>query len=184
MRSLLIFSFLLISGISYSQPKVKRFVAGSGRLKLPEKGVWNFYSPRGELEQRYDFDQDSLLYFVKREGLKTKIIVGQDTIREEIDQPPLPVGGFALLYSQVGSFLGPASRSPGNERIGRVEIQLLINEAGEMVDPKVTKGLGSARADDVLNFFKKSDVRWLTAKKGGEKVKAFVVVSISFSSDN
>jgi antitoxin component YwqK of YwqJK toxin-antitoxin module len=53
-------------------------------------GVWEFYFTSGELEQKYDYSNNTLLYYWSNDSLanmKYKIIDGSDTIEARLDRP-------------------------------------------------------------------------------------------------
>ena len=177
MRSVFILCLMLITVVCYSQTKVKRFNLNSN-TRLPVKGVWEFYGWRGELEQRYDFDRDSLLYHVKPHTARVKIIIGQDTIRQEVDQPALPIGGYSFLLSTIASNLSYSKEAIDNGANGRVEMQFVVNEEGKIEYPTFTKTMGLGMDEEVLRVFKDLPVRWMPAKWNGKKVKSVIVLPI------
>ena len=69
--------------------------------------VWDFYCFNGELEQKYDYTNDTLLFYLIDDSISKKeykIIAGPDTLRSQLDRPPLYIGGTASFISYIANY--------------------------------------------------------------------------------
>lgn len=91
------------------------------------------------------------------------------------DEPPHPIGGFgaiqrALRYPEI-------ARKAGIE--GRVIVQVLVSEKGEVVDTRVIKSLGHSGMDEAaINAIK--SVKWKPALQRDKPVKVWVAIPVIF----
>ena len=92
---------------------------------------------------------------------------------------PSPVGGMEAFYS----FLGKKMKYPKQARRmgaeGRVYVQFVVNEAGEMTDLQVIKGIGAGCDEEALRVMKLAP-NWNPGKQRGRPVKVRMVVPIHF----
>ncbi len=91
------------------------------------------------------------------------------------DEPPEPIGGFAaiqknLVYPEI-------ARKAGVE--GRVYVQVIVDEKGNVVSANVTKSLGNNGCDEAAIAAIKS-VKWRPAKQRDKPVKVSVGIPVVF----
>lgn len=91
------------------------------------------------------------------------------------DEPPSPIGGFksiqkALRYPEI-------ARKAGIE--GRVIVQVLVSEKGQVVDTRIMKSLGHSGCDNAaVQAIKK--VKWKPALQRDKPVKVWVAIPVIF----
>lgn len=91
------------------------------------------------------------------------------------DEPPSPVGGFAaiqraLKYPEI-------ARKAGIE--GKVIVQVLVSEKGEVINTKIIKSLGHAGMDEsAVNAIR--GVKWKPALQRDKPVKVWVAIPVIF----
>jgi hypothetical protein len=109
-------------------------------------GIWVFYYGNGEIEQKYDFTNDSLLYYMINDSLRNKeykIIIGSDTMWSKLDRPPLYIGGQVSIVQKLlldKSFRYP--KVPRKSRVsGQVATALTIDTNGVALNHRVTKSI-------------------------------------------
>lgn len=91
------------------------------------------------------------------------------------DEPPSPIGGFgaiqkALKYPEI-------ARKAGIE--GRVIVQVLVSEKGQVIKTRVIKSLGHSGCDDAaVNAIK--SVKWKPALQRDKPVKVWVAIPVIF----
>lgn len=91
------------------------------------------------------------------------------------DEPPHPIGGFAaiqraLKYPEI-------ARKAGIE--GKVIVQVLVSEKGQVVRTKIMKSLGHSGCDEAaVNAIK--SVRWKPALQRDKPVKVWVAIPVIF----
>ncbi len=91
------------------------------------------------------------------------------------DEPPQPIGGFAaiqqnLVYPEI-------ARKAGVE--GRVYVNVLIDEQGNVIDTKILKSLGNNGCDEAaVAAIRKA--KWKPAKQRDKPVKVWVGIPVVF----
>ena len=91
------------------------------------------------------------------------------------DEPPQPIGGFAaiqrkLVYPEI-------ARKAGVE--GRVYINVLIDQKGNVVRTKILKSLGNNGCDEAATAAIKA-VKWKPAQQRDKPVKVWVGIPVVF----
>lgn len=100
---------------------------------------------------------------------------GEMQIFVAYDEPPRPVGGFAaiqraLKYPEI-------ARKVGIE--GRVIVQVLVSDKGEVVKTKILKSLGHSGLDEAAVDAIRS-VKWKPAKQRDKPVAVWVSIPVIF----
>ena len=100
---------------------------------------------------------------------------GETPIFVAYDEPPEPIGGFAAIQ---GKLIYPEiARKAGVE--GRVYINVLIDERGNVIDTKVLKSLGNNGCDEAAIAAIRA-VKWKPAKQRDKPVKVWVGIPVVF----
>lgn len=102
----------------------------------------------------------------------------QDSERElfvAYDQPPQPVGGFAAVQKNL--IYPTIARKAGIE--GRVVVNVLVSERGEIDEVKILQSLGDNGCDKAAIAAVKS-TKWQPALSNGKPVKVWVGIPIIF----
>ena len=100
---------------------------------------------------------------------------GETPIFVAYDDPPQPIGGFGamqknLVYPEI-------ARKAGVE--GRVYVNVLIDEKGNVIDTKILKSLGNNGCDEAaVAAIRKA--KWKPAKQRDKAVKVWVGIPIVF----
>jgi protein TonB len=97
-----------------------------------------------------------------------------------VDETATFQGGLASLYAFIGQNMKypKQARKLGVE--GRVFIEFIINESGEVINPKVIQGIGAGCDAEALRAFKAANQAWTPAKHKGQLVKQKMVLPVSF----
>lgn len=102
----------------------------------------------------------------------------ETSIFTEFDTPPTPVGGFAAIQKNL--HYPEIARKAGIE--GRVILNVLISETGEVLDVKVLKqpeqGQHAGLPESAINAVK--GVKWEPATKDGKPLKVWVGIPVIF----
>ncbi|MBN2030406.1 M56 family metallopeptidase [bacterium] len=93
----------------------------------------------------------------------------------EYDEPPEPVGGYRGIQEKI--VYPDIAKKAGVE--GRVMIQALIDENGNVVNTVVMQSLGSSGYDEAAAEAIKT-VEWKPAKRDGVPVKVWIAVPVDF----
>jgi TonB family protein len=144
-------------------------------------GVWEFYDHKGELEQKYDYTKNELVYFKPEEKDKEfSVIEGADTTKTKLDQPPLYIGGSALMFETVFQNLQYPLQAKRSNVSGKVYITFTIDSNGKTSNHRVTQGIGGGCDEEALRVVKGIPDNWLPGQLNGQKVNVEYVLPISF----
>ena len=97
------------------------------------------------------------------------------TIFVAYDEPPAPIGGFAAIQKKL--VYPEIARKAGVE--GRVYVNVLIDEKGNVVNTKILKSLGNNGCDEAAVAAIKA-VKWKPAKQRDKPVKVWVGIPVVF----
>ncbi len=102
-----------------------------------------------------------------------------DEVFSVVEIPPKPVGGMQSLYAYLGNGIKYPKAAKDNGIEGKVFVQFVVTEFGEITDVKVIKGIGSGCDEEAARVVKAMD-QWEPGKQRGEAVKVKMVLPISF----
>lgn len=91
------------------------------------------------------------------------------------DEAPQPIGGFAAIQRNLK--YPEIARKAGVE--GRVYVEAVIDEKGNVVSTRVTKSLGNNGCDEAAMAAVKS-VKWIPAKQRDKAVKVRIGIPVVF----
>jgi len=91
------------------------------------------------------------------------------------DEPPQPIGGFQAIQQNLE--YPEIARKAGVE--GRVVVNVLIDEQGNVIDTEILKSLGNNGCDQAAIEAIKS-VKWKPAKQRDKPVKVWVGIPVVF----
>lgn len=97
------------------------------------------------------------------------------TIFVAYDEPPAPIGGFTAIQKKLQ--YPEIARKAGVE--GRVYVNVLIDQKGNVVDTKILKSLGNNGCDEAAVSAIKA-VKWTPAKQRDKPVKVWVGIPVVF----
>jgi len=100
---------------------------------------------------------------------------GDTPIFVAYDEPPAPIGGFGAIQSKL--IYPEIARKAGVE--GRVYVNVLIDEKGNVKDTKILKSLGNNGCDEAAVAAIKQ-VKWKPAKQRDKPVKVWVGIPVVF----
>jgi TonB family protein len=146
-------------------------------------GIWEFYLPTGELEQKYDFTNNKLVYFrPENNDSYHQIISGKDTIYSTLSRPPINIGGRFVYFLTVARNLRYPVQILRNNNVGRIFVSFIIDEKGKRSHFKVLKKGDKVFDQEAIRLVKKIK-DWLPALKDNKPVKVIHTVPISFTTD-
>ncbi|HNR67272.1 MAG TPA: energy transducer TonB [bacterium] len=91
------------------------------------------------------------------------------------DEPPQPIGGFEAIQRNLR--YPEIARKAGVE--GRVVVNVLIDQNGNVIDTRILKSLGNNGCDEAAIAAIKS-VKWKPAKQRDKPVKVWVGIPVVF----
>ncbi len=100
--------------------------------------------------------------------------VAQDDVYVIVEDMPELVGGMAAIQSEVT--YPESAREAGVE--GRVFVQFVVNEQGDVQDVVVTRGVGSGLDEEAVRAV--SQAKFTPGMQDGEPVKVRMTIPIAF----
>jgi TonB family protein len=147
-------------------------------------GTWEFYDYKGELEQKYDYTKNEIIYFKLDDKEKDKdfrVIKDSDTTKTKLDRPPLYIGGSAMMFEPILKNIQYPPQAKENGVSGKVYITFTIDSNGKTSNHRVTKGIGSGCDEEALRVVKEIPDNWLPGLLSGQAVNVEYVLPISFT---
>ncbi len=160
-----------------------------GKTKLSEGkysynnrvGTWEFYDFKGELEQKYDFNKNEIIFFKNEDKDKEfKVIKGADTIKTKLERPPLCIGGSSTVLQTVNTNIKYPQQAKENGTGGKVFIAFTIDTNGKTSNHRVIKSVGSGCDEEALRVVKLIPDNWVPALLNGQMVNVEYVLPINF----
>ncbi|MEQ8926340.1 MAG: TonB family protein [Fulvivirga sp.] len=99
-----------------------------------------------------------------------------------VEEMPEPLGGMNEFLKFIGKNLKYPSKARKMDIEGKVYVQFIVNEVGELVDIEIIKGIGSGCDEEVLRLLAKAP-KWNPGKQRGVPVKVKTVLPIEFRLD-
>lgn len=146
-------------------------------------GIWEFFDVNGEVEQRYDFSKNELVYFRLPETEKYKflrIVNSPDTISVQLERPPVFLGGSALFSKALTSEIRYPMDAMRIGTTGKVFITFLVDKEGKAKNYKIIRGLGDGCDEEALRVVKGLGDNWIPGIFKGETVTTEFLLPISF----
>jgi protein TonB len=103
--------------------------------------------------------------------------VAQDTFIL-VQNMPVPVGGYESFYKQVAKSMKYPRLAKSNGTEGRVYVEFVINETGDPIRLKVTKGIGSGCDEEAKRVI--SQIKWVPGNQRGKPVLVKMTLPIYF----
>jgi protein TonB len=161
--------FLLITEIKPPPPKPKI-------MRLVE--VKNDEVPEDmKPEEFVPFDKIGEIELPPIELLPDEKLDEGDFIR--VEEMPSPKGGYEAFYKFVQKNLNYPSQARRRDISGKVFVDFVVNERGDLVDIRILKGIGSGCDEEVLRIMNKAP-KWNPGKQRGKPVRVKQVLPIEF----
>jgi TonB family protein len=96
-----------------------------------------------------------------------------------VDQMPEYPGGTNALLKYIQSKVKYPANAKQNGVEGKVMVQFIVDEKGNVVNPKIIKGIGYGCDEEALRVIKLLP-GWIPGKQGGKPVKVKMVIPFSF----
>lgn len=95
-------------------------------------------------------------------------------VYDVVEQPPEPIGGLESLYSNLS--YPKLARQSGIE--GKVIVQFVVDENGDVTKPEVIRDIGGGTGDAAIEALESTE--WKPGKQDGNKVSVRFQVPIRF----
>lgn len=149
--------------------------------KDKKNGIWEFFDFKGEIEQKYDFSSNEIVFYKNEDKDKDfKIIYGKDTIKSKLERPPLYIGGSSQIFQSVTQNINYPQQAKENGTSGKVYVVFTIDQNGKTFNHRVIKSVGSGCDEEALRVVKLIPDNWIPALLNGKTVSAEYMLPINF----
>jgi len=137
-----------------------------------------------EIEEEIEIDLD---IEITEETVIEEIIIAEAPEEEEADEiftfvetPPVPEMGYKAFYSYMAKNLRYPHQALKMRLEGKVFIQFLIDKKGNVVDPKILKGIGGGLDEEAMRVFKNGP-NWKAGLQRGKPQIVKMTIPITFT---
>jgi protein TonB len=181
---LLLFFFLCCLCQSSLAQRVRKTEYESGTIEKGNKvGVWEYYAYTRDgtqvLAQKYDHSKNKLLFYRPVEDRVYQIKENNAWTNGRVDQPPLFMGGDALLGTYVSKLNYPTMAQDKNVQ-GKVIITFVIDTLGQASDYHVLLGIGAGCDEEAMRVAKNIPQQWIPARRGSHAVPVVYEMPFNF----
>ncbi|HEX8424983.1 energy transducer TonB [Hymenobacter sp.] len=183
--ALLVMTILLGLSSSAQAQKQRTTEFESGMMEKGQKiGVWEYYSytrdGRQVIVQRYDHTAKKLVFFrpIEDKPYEAELKPGEWT-RTNVEQPPLYIGGDAVLATLMSKLTYPQEAQNRNIQ-GRVLVEFAIDTLGHASKHKVLNGIGGGCDEEALRLCQSIPAQWIPARLAGKPVPVIYQLPFTF----
>jgi periplasmic protein TonB len=96
-----------------------------------------------------------------------------------VERMPVPVGGYAAFYQQLGKTIKYPSPAKRNNTEGKVFVEFVIDQNGNPINLKVSKGIGNGCDEEAIRVL--SRAKWEPGNQRGHAVPVKMTMAIHFT---
>lgn len=133
-----------------------------------------------ELDIDLDVQEDAVVEDIVFEEAPAEEPVEQ--IFEVVEEQPAPEGGMEAFYKFVGKELRYPAQANRMGVEGRVFVQFVVDEKGNVSDVKAVKGIGAGCDEEAVRVIKLT--KWNPGKQRGRPVKVRMIMPVMFKLSN
>jgi len=156
----------------------------TGEYKYGKKiGVWDYYIQTGqvpELEQKYDYDNDSLIFYKEGGSNEYKCFYNGKWKILPLSSQPIHIGGRMNLYHKIIDNIKISKELAEKKTTGDIVLSFEINTEGKISNIKTILGLNDECDSLVINSIKKTEILFIPAQYNGEKMIVEFPIAFSF----
>ncbi|MTI38692.1 M56 family metallopeptidase [Fulvivirga lutimaris] len=97
-----------------------------------------------------------------------------------VDEPAVPEGGYQAYYERIAKRLKYPQQARKAGVQGKVYVQFIVNEVGEITEVTAVKGIGAGCDQAAIDAVSASS-KWSAPRQNGKAVKQRIILPISFS---
>jgi len=172
-------------------PEVKHgLYQNSSKKRLIEKGeydhnkkigVWEFYDDQGNLEQKYDYTSNQLIFNKERKQFGIyKLNSDGNLIEIEPDMHPLFIGGRARYDRFIKNNLKYPKNSKSKGTEGRQIVIVLLSKQGEILEKRIYRPISADIDEEALRLINELPKEWIPAKHQNEAIDVIVGLPVLF----
>ena len=105
-----------------------------------------------------------------------------EQIFEVVEEQPTPEGGMEAFYKFVGKELNYPAQANRMGVEGRVFVQFIVDEKGNVSEVKAVKGIGAGCDEEAVRVIKQT--KWNPGKQRGRPVKVRMIMPVLFKLNN
>jgi periplasmic protein TonB len=121
-----------------------------------------------------------LLLFIGAANAQQPAAINPDSIYKFVDVPPLYPGGQDSLVAFISRNIKYPEKARKESTVGEVIVQFVVDEKGNVIDPKILKALSPECDAEVIRVLNKMP-SWHPGKIKGKKVKSLFTLPVRFS---
>lgn len=95
-----------------------------------------------------------------------------------VENMPEPIGGLSNFFKTISNQMRYPSIARRNDIQGKVFIQFIVSETGELTNFEVVKGIGGGCDEEAIRVLKLT--KWTPGKQRGKPVKVKMIQQVSF----
>ncbi|MCB2406840.1 energy transducer TonB [Hymenobacter lucidus] len=144
-------------------------------------GIWEFFTSKGELEQKYDYDQRQMLFVRpgKNKSMSVTLLAPTATGQTSPDVAPVYIGGTSAITNNMLMMRYPVEAIRGGVS-GTVQVAFSIGKDGTASNHRVTQGIGSGCDEEALRVVQSLSNGWIPAQVAGQPVAVECELPIKF----
>ncbi|TRX52450.1 TonB family protein [Fulvivirga sp. M361] len=150
-------------------------------------------SSADEVDKLQEIDQKTIAYMEKREDSEMiGLLINKNGPLEQleefnetneifsiVEEPAMPIGGYDAFYAFISDNLKYPVDARKNGVEGRVYVQFIVDEEGNVSDVIPVKGIGGG-CDEAAASVVATSGKWSPPMQNGQKVKQRIILPISF----
>ena len=164
------------------QYSTKKGLVEKGQYDNDKKvGVWEFYDTDGNLEQKYDYSTNQLIF--NKEGKQFgnyKVIVDGKPTDIVPDTPPIFIGGQSSYDRFITNNLKYPSDSKSKGIEGRQFVLVSLSKQGDILNASIYRSISPDIDQEALRLINKLPKAWIPAKHQNEDVDVLVGLPVLF----
>lgn len=138
--------------------------------------VWNSYNEKEEVQVVYNYTTKKLIDYKtatwdNSENGEYNIIIGTDTTKTKLDQPPVFLDGDGELFQVAAMNTRYPSKAKENNIQGKVVIGFIVDTNGSVSNYRIKKRIGGGCDEEALRVIKLVKGDWLPGMLNGKPVK-------------
>lgn len=155
-----------------------------GEYKFGEKvGIWEYYTNEfgeNKIEQKFDFDNDSLIFNIERENGKFEIFKNGEWILVEDVKQPIVLEGLKNYHLKIIDNIKIPEAAKLDRVNGTVIAYITINELGEVENTEILLGFRMDCNKAILEAINRVKSKWIPSAINGTKYKIKYPIPFKF----